>query len=51
MLNPVLPVFINKLIGSLNSPSGRSSSFELKTEIIKGKIKKKNRISRKQKIN
>lgn len=36
MLDPVLPVFINKLIGSLNSPSGHYSSFELKTEILKG---------------
>lgn len=35
MLNPVLPVFIDKLIGALNSPSGPHSSFELKTEIIR----------------
>lgn len=35
MLNPVLPVFIDKLIGALSSPSGQHSSFELKTEIIK----------------
>lgn len=38
MLDPVLPVFINKLIGALNSPSGQYSSFEMKTEIVKGLI-------------
>lgn len=37
LLNPVLPVFINKLIGALGTPSGQHTSFALKTEIIKGK--------------
>lgn len=37
MLDPILPAFINKLIQSLNNPSGQNNSFELKTEIIKGK--------------
>lgn len=36
LLNPVLPVFINKLIGALATPSGQHTSFALKTEIIKG---------------
>lgn len=39
LLDQVLPVFIEKLIGSLNAPSGENSSFELKTEIMKGKLK------------
>ncbi|XP_031636369.1 importin-9 isoform X2 [Contarinia nasturtii] len=34
LLNPVLPVFINKLIGALGS-SGQHTSYALKTEIIK----------------
>lgn len=38
LLNPVLPVFINKLIGALGTPTGKHTSFALKTEIIKGKI-------------
>lgn len=38
LLNPVLPVFINKLIGALGTPSGKHTSFALKTEIIKGKM-------------
>lgn len=37
MLDPVLPIFINKLIQCLNTPTGPNNSFELKTEIIKGK--------------
>lgn len=37
LLNPVLPVFINKLIGALGAPTGQHTSFALKTEIIKGK--------------
>lgn len=37
MLDPILPAFVNKLIQSLNNPSGQNNSFELKTEIIKGK--------------
>lgn len=41
MLNPVLPAFIDKLIISLNAPSGQTSSFEMKTEIVKGKVKVK----------
>lgn len=36
LLNPVLPVFINKLISALGTPSGQHTSFALKTEIIKG---------------
>lgn len=32
MLDPVLPVFISKLISSLSGPT---SNFELKTEIVK----------------
>lgn len=36
LLNPVLPVFINKLIGELGTTSGQHTSFTLKTEIIKG---------------
>lgn len=36
LLNPVLPVFINKLIDALGKPSGKHTSFALKTEIIKG---------------
>lgn len=36
LLNPVLPVFTNKLIGALGTPSGQHTSFALKTEIIKG---------------
>lgn len=36
MLNPVLPAFIDKLIISLNASSGQTSSFEMKTEIVKG---------------
>lgn len=38
LLSPVLPIFIEKLIGSLANPSGQYSSFALKTEIIKGSI-------------
>lgn len=38
LLNPVLPVFINKLIGALGTPTGQHTSFALKTEIIKGII-------------
>lgn len=33
LLDPVLPIFIDKLIGSLNVSTG----YELKTEIIKGR--------------
>lgn len=36
LLNPVLPVFMNKLVGALGSPTGQNTSFALKTEIIKG---------------
>lgn len=41
LLNPVLPVFINKLIGALGTPTGQHNniqvtSFAMKTEIIKG---------------
>lgn len=35
LLNPVLPVFINKLIGALGTPTGQHTSFAMKTEIIK----------------
>lgn len=35
LLNPVLPVFIKKLVSSLGNPSGQCS-FAMKTEIIKG---------------
>lgn len=38
LLNPVLPVFINKLIDALGKPSGKHTSFALKTEIIKGRM-------------
>lgn len=41
LLDQVLPVFIEKLIGSLSAPSSQGSSFELKTEIMKGKLKRK----------
>lgn len=36
LLNPVLPVFINKLIGALGTPTGQHTNFAMKTEIIKG---------------
>lgn len=36
LLYPVLPVFITKLVICLSSPSGQHTTFELKTEIIKG---------------
>lgn len=36
LLDPVLPVFISKLVDCLSSPSGQHTTFELKTEIIKG---------------
>lgn len=36
LLDPVLPVFINKLVLALAIPSGQQSSFAMKTEIIKG---------------
>lgn len=36
LLNPVLPVFINKLIVALGTPTGQHTSFAMKCEIIKG---------------
>lgn len=36
MLDPVLPAFMTKMIEALNKPCGPTSSFELKTEVIKG---------------
>lgn len=46
LLNPVLPVFINKLIGALGTPTGQNSSFALKTEIIKGENQLKKLLNR-----
>lgn len=35
ILNPILPTFMQKMIGGLTVPNGPHSSFQLKTQIIK----------------
>lgn len=38
IFNPTLPIFMQKMIEGLTVPNGPYSSFELKTEIVKGTL-------------